>query len=54
MADITGVMGAYKVYPVAGDFEPDEDVDMSDLAEFCGQWLNLACLGPGLVRGCGF
>lgn len=32
-------MGVYEVYPIAGDFEPDEDVDLSDFAIFSAHWL---------------
>ena len=31
-------MGADEVFPIAGDFEPDEDVDMVDLATFFHQY----------------
>lgn len=33
-------MGAYEVYPIAGDFEPDEDVDIFDFASFGAAWLD--------------
>ncbi|HUS72140.1 MAG TPA: hypothetical protein VMY06_03665, partial [Sedimentisphaerales bacterium] len=32
-------MGADEVFPVAGDFEPDGDVDFVDFAIFAGNWL---------------
>lgn len=32
-------MGADEVFPVAGDFEPDEDVDLPDFAIFVLNWL---------------
>jgi Tol biopolymer transport system component len=36
-------IGADEVYPVAGDFEPDEDVDVSDLIMFTSYYLNTSC-----------
>ena len=33
-------IGADEVYPIAGDFEPDEDIDIIDLATFTTQWLD--------------
>jgi len=35
-------MGADEVFPIAGDFEPDGDVDFGDFAIFANHWL----LGP--------
>ena len=32
-------MGADEVFPAAGDFEPDGDVDFVDFAIFAGNWL---------------
>ena len=32
-------MGADEVFPVAGDFEPDEDVDLADFVIFIANWL---------------
>ena len=32
-------MGADEVFPAAGDFEPDGDVDFADFARFAGNWL---------------
>ncbi|MBA7711450.1 hypothetical protein ES703_120413 [subsurface metagenome] len=32
-------MGADEVFPIAGDFEPDGDVDFADFAIFAGHWL---------------
>ncbi len=32
-------MGADEVFPIAGDFEPDGDVDFVDFAIFAGNWL---------------
>ena len=32
-------MGADEVFPIAGDFEPDGDVDFGDFAIFAGNWL---------------
>ena len=32
-------MGADEVFPIAGDFEPDGDVDFADFAIFAGNWL---------------
>ncbi len=31
-------MGAYEVFPLGCDFEPDEDVDLADFAAFAIQW----------------
>ncbi|KPK75985.1 MAG: hypothetical protein AMJ79_08870, partial [Phycisphaerae bacterium SM23_30] len=39
-------IGADEVYPVAGDFEPDEDVDVADLSTLAGYWLDTPCSGP--------
>ena len=47
-------MGADEVYPIAGDFEPDEDVDPADLAVFAGQWLNSPCSGSDWCGGADF
>jgi hypothetical protein len=44
-------MGAYEVYPIAGDFEPDEDVDMGDFAWFAAHWLDMACSTPDWCGG---
>jgi hypothetical protein len=35
-------MGAYETYPIAGDFEPDEDVDLADFSSLAQMWMN-AC-----------
>jgi hypothetical protein len=32
-------MGADEVFPAAGDYEPDGDVDFADLARSCQNWL---------------
>jgi hypothetical protein len=32
-------MGVDEVFPVAGDFEPDGDVDFGDFAIYCNNWL---------------
>ena len=32
-------MGADEVFPIAGDFEPDGDVDFADFARFANHWL---------------
>lgn len=32
-------IGADEVFPIAGDFEPDEDVDFADFAIFANNWL---------------
>ena len=40
-------IGADEVFPVAGDFEPDEDVDLADLATFMAEWLSLCSAGNG-------
>ncbi|MCP4709636.1 MAG: hypothetical protein GY869_13500 [Planctomycetes bacterium] len=44
-------MGAYEVYPVAGDFEGDEDVDLVDFGVFCNRWLEMGCVGPSWCGG---
>ncbi|MBN2457460.1 MAG: hypothetical protein JXB29_13160 [Sedimentisphaerales bacterium] len=41
-------MGAYEVYPIAGDFEPDEDVDFVDFALFAQFFHDEGCS----VGGC--
>ncbi|MBN2019514.1 MAG: S8 family serine peptidase [Sedimentisphaerales bacterium] len=38
-------MGADEVFPIAGDFEPDEDVDLADLSTLANYWLT-SCTGP--------
>jgi len=44
-------MGADEVYPIAGDFEPDEDVDAADLAFFINRWL-ATCSSAGWCDDC--
>ena len=39
-------MGTDKVFPIAGDLEPDEKVDVVDLATFVGRWLDSLCPEP--------
>jgi len=34
-----GDMGADEVFPIAGDFEPDGDVDFVDFGIFANNWL---------------
>ncbi len=36
-------MGAYEVYPIAGDVEPDEDIDFMDYAVFGYNWSKTDC-----------
>jgi len=36
-------MGADEVFPAAGDFEPDGDVDFADFAEFAIYWMETNC-----------
>lgn len=36
-------IGVQEVYPVSGDFEPDEDVDLLDLSCFVNSWLEDNC-----------
>jgi len=36
-------IGVDEVYPIAGDFEPDEDVDMVDFVFFATYWLETGC-----------
>ena len=43
-------MGADEVYPIAGDFEPDEDVDATDLGFFADYWL-ANCAEPEWCEG---
>jgi hypothetical protein len=33
-------IGADEVYPIAGEFEPDEDIDYDDLKNLAGHWLD--------------
>jgi hypothetical protein len=40
-------MGCDEVFPIAGDFEPDEDVDSLDLNYLCERWLDTLCAEPG-------
>jgi len=47
-------MGADEVYPIAGDFEPDEDIDLVDLGAFFNQWLNISCVGGDWCGGADF
>ena len=48
-------MGAYEVFPIAGDFNepsiPDEDVDLFDLAYFVQRWLSSPCSEPDYCEG---
>jgi len=44
-------IGVDEVFPIAGDFEPDEDVDMSDLGTFTTEWLN-SCSEPDWCNNC--
>lgn len=39
MALYAYLYGLYKVNYAPGDFEPDGDVDMADLATLAGEWL---------------
>jgi predicted outer membrane repeat protein len=36
-------IGVDEVYPIAGDFEPDEDIDLVDFAFFAMHWLETGC-----------
>jgi hypothetical protein len=36
---------------IAGDFEPDGDVDWDDVATLAGGWLD-TCVAPGWCGGC--
>ena len=47
-------IGADEVFPVAGDFEPDEDVDMVDFATFAGHMLESPCDDPDWCGGADF
>jgi hypothetical protein len=38
-----GMVHLYQGLPFLGDFEPDGDVDMMDLAAFVGHWLETDC-----------
>ena len=44
-------IGADEVFSIAGDVEPDEDIDISDLAAFTSEWLN-SCSQPGWCNNC--
>ncbi|HPC64698.1 MAG TPA: right-handed parallel beta-helix repeat-containing protein [Anaerohalosphaeraceae bacterium] len=44
-------IGAFEVFPIAGDFEPDEDVDIADLAWIAARWLQTSCTCPGWCGG---
>jgi predicted outer membrane repeat protein len=44
-------MGSDEVYPVAGDSEPDEDVDLADLAACVNYWLS-TCSEPNWCSSC--
>jgi len=39
-------LGAYETFPVAADFEPDEDVDLTDLTRLIDAWLTHSLAGP--------
>ena len=47
-------MGADEVYLIAGDFEPDEDVDLVDLATFIARWPDSPCSGGDWCGGADF
>ncbi|MCP4707960.1 MAG: hypothetical protein GY869_05000, partial [Planctomycetes bacterium] len=47
-------IGAYEVYPIAGDFEPDEDIDMFDFAAFSSQPRSSPCSAPLWCGGADF
>ena len=36
-------IGADEVYPIAGDYEPDEDLDLADFAMFALHWAEIGC-----------
>jgi parallel beta-helix repeat protein len=44
-------MGADEVYPIAGDFEPDEDVDIADFCILADSWLR-SCYKPEWCSNC--
>lgn len=44
-------IGAYEVFPIAGDFEPDEDVDAADLVWLVSYWLDGSCADPDWCGG---
>jgi parallel beta-helix repeat protein len=44
-------IGTDEVYPIAGDFEPDEDVDIADLCILADYWLN-NCGEPEWCNSC--
>jgi hypothetical protein len=44
-------IGADEVFPIAGDFEPDEDVDVVDFSFWTNYWLH-PCNPPDWCRNC--
>ena len=44
-------MGADEVFPIAGDCEPDEDIDGDDLKYLADRWLNAPCAAPDWCEG---
>ncbi|MDD5326239.1 MAG: right-handed parallel beta-helix repeat-containing protein [Phycisphaerae bacterium] len=44
-------MGADEVFTIAGDFEPDKDVDGFDLDYLAEHWLNTPCVWPDWCEG---
>ena len=44
-------MGADEVYPIAGDFELDEDIDIADLRILADCWLK-SCCEPDWCNNC--
>lgn len=47
-------IGVDEVFPIAGDFEPDEDVDLADLCVWSHQWLAVPCMAPDWCQGSDF
>ena len=44
-------IGCDEALPVAGDTEPDQDVDLADLSFFASYWLDHPCGAPGWCHG---
>jgi hypothetical protein len=41
----------YELPILAGDFEPDGDVDLADLQYFALRWMDTGCVGPYWCEG---
>jgi hypothetical protein len=45
-------IGADETYPIAGDFEPDGDVDTADLGTLAEHWIDDGCSDPDWCGNC--